>query len=238
MQDTKGTLTVISKELQVFIITPNSLQERKHDAPATIYIDQAVSDGELKTTSEQQDSSSDERSNSYGTSTLSTRSGNGGTVYYGSGSSSTMTSDLPKPSLIQKLFMKLHLTSDSSNTPQTQQYKGNVTYLRKYGTLTHKKLGEGVSATVRLIRKDKETFAVKIFHKYRKNEDETAYMKLMAGEYCISYVMDHENIVRTFDFVPFDERLNKFCIVMEYVKLFFFFFCGGKSTNIFTFLVY
>ncbi|KAI8088200.1 kinase-like domain-containing protein [Thamnidium elegans] len=85
-----------------------------------------------------------------------------------------------------------------------------------YGDLINKKIGEGVSATVQLIQRDLDTFAVKIFRKKKRREPLAAYMKALASEFCISSALKHPNIIETLDFVRVDEDHTRYCIVMEY----------------------
>lgn len=89
--------------------------------------------------------------------------------------------------------------------------------LSTYGVLQNKRIGEGVSATVQLLQRGKDTFAVKIFRKKKRRDLTSGYMKALASEFCISSALHHPHIIKTFDFVRLDEDHSRYCIVMEYV---------------------
>lgn len=120
-----------------------------------------------------------------------------------------------KWSFVRGLLSKLHLrTEPSTQTPNVDATR----YLSLYGTLQSKRIGEGVSATVQLTQRGEETFAVKIFRKKKRSENLSGYMKLLAGEFCISSALHHPNIIKTLDLVRMDEDHSRYCIVMEYVS--------------------
>lgn len=120
-----------------------------------------------------------------------------------------------KWSFVRGLLSKLHLrTEPSTQTPTVDATR----YLSLYGTLQSKRIGEGVSATVQLTQRGEETFAVKIFRKKKRSENLSGYMKLLAGEFCISSALHHPNIIKTLDLVRMDEDHSRYCIVMEYVS--------------------
>lgn len=122
-----------------------------------------------------------------------------------------------KWSFVRGLLSKLHLrTGPSTQTPVVDA----THYLSLYGTLSSKRIGEGVSATVQLTQRGEETFAVKIFRKKKRSENLSGYMKLLAGEFCISSALHHQNIIKTLDLVRMDEDHSRYCIVMEYVSKF------------------
>lgn len=126
----------------------------------------------------------------------------------------------PKWSFVRGLFSKFHI---GGNSPQpSQQYdhstSSSTPSLSTYGTLQNKRIGEGVSATVQLIQRGDEIFAVKIFRKKKRRESLAGYMKALAGEFCISSALNHPNIIKTLDFVRMDEDHARYCIVMEYVS--------------------
>jgi hypothetical protein len=129
------------------------------------------------------------------------------------------------------LFSKLRLHSNnqqsSSLIPQQQHHHqefGNTSpYLSSYGTLINKCIGEGVSATVQLTQRDDALFAVKIFRKRKRNEMLTGYMKALASEFCIASALNHQNIIKTLDFVRMDNDHERYCIVMEFVSVAYYF---------------
>ncbi|KAF7725812.1 serine/threonine-protein kinase HAL4/sat4 [Apophysomyces ossiformis] len=103
--------------------------------------------------------------------------------------------------------------------PTTFVDSGNWTpRLSKYGVLQGASIGEGSSATVRLAHLteagERRTFAIKAFRKRKGSESQARYMKRLTSEFCISTVLNHQNIVKTFDLVR-DER-GRYCTVMEY----------------------
>jgi serine/threonine protein kinase len=128
----------------------------------------------------------------------------------------------PKWSFVRGLFSKLHMGGNSPQPPQystaTDGTQASLS-LSTYGVLQNKRIGEGVSATVQLIQRVDETFAVKIFRKKKRRESLAGYMKALAGEFCISSALNHPNIIKTLDFVRMDEDHARYCIVMEYVSL-------------------
>jgi hypothetical protein len=120
----------------------------------------------------------------------------------------------PKWSFVRGLFSKLHLTTHQAHQPPDASPN-----LSTYGSLIHnKRIGEGVSAVVQLIQRQDEIFAVKIFRKRKRRENMASYMKALAGEFCIASALNHENIIKTLDFVRMDEDPQRYCIVMEYVS--------------------
>jgi hypothetical protein len=121
---------------------------------------------------------------------------------------------------VQKLFLKLQ-SSFLSLTFQSNRARNPSSFLSSYGTLQHGSIGEGVSASVHLITKGNQVFAVKIFKRRKKRELFNGYMKSLAGEFCISSALNHPNILKTVDFVQMDEDPERYCIVMEYVSFFF-----------------
>lgn len=112
---------------------------------------------------------------------------------------------LPKWSIVRNLFSKFHTSGPIQHCLST------------YGVLQNKRIGEGVSATVQLLQRGQETFAVKIFRKKKRRENSSGYMKALASEFCISSALNHPNIIRTLDFVRMDDDHARYCIVMEYV---------------------
>ncbi|KAG2194494.1 hypothetical protein INT46_011927 [Mucor plumbeus] len=138
--------------------------------------------------------------------------------------SDTDVSQPQKWPFMRGLFSKLRLHSNnqqsSSLIPQQQHHHqefGNTSpYLSSYGTLLNKFIGEGVSATVQLTQRDDALFAVKIFRKRKRNEMLTGYMKALASEFCIASALNHQNIIKTLDFVRMDNDHERYCIVMEF----------------------
>lgn len=147
--------------------------------------------------------------------------------------SDTDVSQPQKWSFMRGLFSKLRLHSNnqqsSSLAPQQQHHHqefGDASpYLSAYGTLMNKCIGEGVSATVQLTQRqqDDALFAVKIFRKRKRSEILTSYMKALAGEFCIASALNHQNIIKTLDFVRMDTDHERYCIVMEFVSVAYIF---------------
>lgn len=118
--------------------------------------------------------------------------------------------DTQKWSMVRNIFNKFHTTGPSHGCLST------------YGVLQNKRIGEGVSATVQLLQRGQEKLAVKIFRKKKRREHSSIYMKALASEFCISSALNHPNVIKTLDFVRLDEDHTRYCIVMEYVGIFFF----------------
>lgn len=115
---------------------------------------------------------------------------------------------LSKWSIVRNLFSKVQ-----TSVPQQQQF------LSKYGVLQNKCIGEGVSATVQLLKQGQERLAVKIFKRRKTRENSSGYMKALTSEFCISSSLNHSNIIKTLGFVKMDQDHSKYCIVMEYVNV-------------------
>ncbi|KAG0184676.1 serine/threonine-protein kinase HAL4/sat4 [Apophysomyces sp. BC1034] len=102
--------------------------------------------------------------------------------------------------------------------PPLQEHHHWTPQLSKYGVLQRRSIGEGSSATVRLTHLTEagqnRTFAVKAFRKRKARESKADYMKRLTSEFCISTVLNHPNIVQTFDLVL--DKGGRFCTVMEY----------------------
>jgi hypothetical protein len=97
---------------------------------------------------------------------------------------------------------------------------------KQMGSTGKKNIASGATAVIRLVRQRKggRILAVKEFKKRDKSEAERDYQKRMLNEYCISKsASSNIHIVDTLDLVK-DEK-NRWCVVMEYVSLDYFFTC-------------
>jgi serine/threonine protein kinase len=84
------------------------------------------------------------------------------------------------------------------------------------------KLGQGATATIKLVKKvgkDDTIYVAKEYRKREKNETIRKYLKKIASEYCIGSSLHHENIIKTFDLI--EDRDGKWYEISEY--------CSGGS---------
>lgn len=111
-------------------------------------------------------------------------------------------------------------TSDTTHSSVGRRYNRDTASLKDYGEC-YRRLGEGTSAVVMVVRKlghdgrNEKLYAIKQFRKRKKSESEKEYMKKLTSEFCISSTFTHPNIVETIDLVLDDRK--RYCTVMEYV---------------------
>lgn len=102
-----------------------------------------------------------------------------------------------------------------------RQHRSDTPSLKEYGEC-YRRLGEGTSAIVMVVRKlgrdgrSEKLYAIKLFRKRSKSESQKDYMKKLTSEFCISSTFSHPNVIQTIDLVLDDRK--RYCTVMEYVS--------------------
>lgn len=111
--------------------------------------------------------------------------------------------------------------SRQSSTATQRRHRADTASLKEYGEC-YRRLGQGTTAVVMVLRKLKEDgrseklYAIKQFRKQKSKESKKEYMKKLTSEFCISSTLLHKNVVETIDLVLDDKK--RYCTVMEYVS--------------------
>ncbi|KAF7732377.1 serine/threonine-protein kinase HAL4/sat4 [Apophysomyces ossiformis] len=131
---------------------------------------------------------------------------------------SSRPSCLTKQNTRQQLDERISLKKEELKSSSIR-HRPDTASLKEYGEC-YRRLGEGTTAVVMVIRKLNENghgeklYAIKQFRKRNKSESDKEYMKKLTSEFCISSTFAHPNVVKTIDLVLDDRK--RYCTVMEY----------------------
>ncbi|KAI9475883.1 MAG: kinase-like domain-containing protein [Benjaminiella poitrasii] len=103
-------------------------------------------------------------------------------------------------------------TEDQQQQTFGNQFKQNIS--SKYGQWG-RFIGKGAGGSVRLIKQQNKTYAVKQFRKRFARESEKDYIKKVTAEFCIGSTLQHANVIETLDLIQ-EENGSGFYEIMEY----------------------